>query len=67
MNQTRTISVLFFHKFFFSIPFFIFLLSISLLIKSVDIKDQDPNIEYDGSVYNDITLITLDAIYRTLL
>ncbi len=67
MNQTRAIYVLSFHKFFFSIPFFIFLLSISLLIKSVDIKDQDPNIEYDGSVYIDTALITLDAIYRTLL
>ena len=67
MKNTRHIYVLSIHKFMFSIPFFIFLLSISLLIKAVDIKGQDPYREYEGSVYIDTALITLDAIYRTLL
>ena len=67
LKSARHAYILSYHKFFFSIPFFIFLLSISLLVKSVDIKDQDPNKEYDGSVYIDTALITLDAIYRTLL
>ena len=49
-----------------AIPFFIFLLSISLLVKAVNIKGQDPR-EYEGSIYIDIALIILDAIYRTIL
>ena len=42
-------------------------MSISLLIKAIDIKGQDPYREYEDSVYIDTALITLDAIYRTLL
>lgn len=67
MKRTRHIYVLTIHRFLFSIPFFIFLLSISLLIKAIDIKGQDPYREYESSVYIDTALITLDAIYRTLL
>ena len=67
MKSTRHVYILSIHKFLFSIPFFIFLLSISLLVKAVDVKGQDPYIEYESSVYIDTALITLDAIYRTLL
>jgi hypothetical protein len=67
MKSTRHVYILSIHKFLFSIPFFIFLLSISFLIKAVDVKGQDPYIEYESSVYIDTSLITLDAIYRTLL
>ena len=67
MKKTRHIYVLSIHKFMLAIPFFIFLLSISLLIKAVDIKGQDPYREYEGSVYIDTALTTLDAIYRTIL
>lgn len=67
MKKTRHIYVLSIHKFMFAIPLFIFLLSISLLVKAVDIKGQDPYREYEGSVYIDTALITLDAIYRTIL
>ena len=66
-KRTRHIYVLSFHKFLYSIPFFIGLLSLSLLIKAIDIKGQDPYREYENSVYIDTALITLDAIYRTLL
>ena len=67
MKSTRHIYVLSIHKFLLSLPFFIFLLSISLLVKAVDIKGQDPYREYESSVYIDTALITLDAIYRTIL
>ena len=67
MKKTRHIYVLSIHKFMLAIPFFIFLLSISLLIKAVDIKGQDPYRENEGSVYIDTALTTLDAIYRTIL
>ena len=67
MKSTGRVYILSIHKFLFSIPFFIFLLSISFLIKAVDVKGQDPYIEYECSVYIDISLITLDAVYRTLL
>ena len=67
MKSTRHIYVLSIHKFLLSLPFFIFLLSISLLIKAIDVKGQDPYTEYESSVYIDTALITLDAIYRTIL
>jgi hypothetical protein len=67
MTKTRHIYILSIHKILYSIPFFLLLLSISLLIKAIDIKGQDPYREYEDSVYIDTALITLDAIYRTLL
>ena len=67
MKTTARVNILSIHKIFYILPFFICLLSIALLIKSVDIKGQDPNKEYDGSVYIDTALITLGAIFRTLL
>ena len=67
MKRTRHIYVLLYHKMLYSIPIFMFLLSISLLIKSIDIKGQSPYQEVESSVYIDTALITLDALYRTLL
>ena len=67
MKSTRHVYVLSIHKILFSIPFFMFLLSICLLTKAIDIRGKDPNIDDESSVYIDTALITLDAIYRTLL
>ena len=67
MKRTRHIYVLLIHKILYSIPFFMFLLSISLLMKSIDIRGRSPYQEDESSVYIDTALITLDAIYRTLL
>ena len=67
LMQVRFIYILSIHKFLFSIPFFITLVSLALVVKAIDIRGQDPYREYDGSVYIDTALITLNAIFRTLL
>ena len=41
--------------------------SITLIVKAVDIRGRDPNIEYEDSIYVDTALITLSAIYKTIL
>ena len=67
LKNVRHIYILSIHKILYSIPFFMFLLSLSLLIKSIDIKGQSPYQDDESSIYIDTALITLDAIYRTLL
>ena len=67
MKNIRHIYILSIHKVLYSIPFLMLLLSIALLIKSIDIKGQSPYQEDESSIYIDTALITLDAIYRTLL
>ena len=67
MMRTRHIYVLHLHKYLFGIPFFMIIVSITFITKAVDIRGQDPYREYEGSVYIDTALITVNAIYRTLL
>ena len=67
LNKTRHIYILPLHRYLFGIPFLMNIVSITLIIKSVDIKGQDPYREYESSVYIDTALITINAIYRTLL
>ena len=55
------------HKFLFTVPIFLSLYSIALIVKSIDIRGQDPNVNYEESIYVDTALITLSAIYKTLL
>ena len=54
-------------KFLYTIPFFIFLLAIALIVKAMDIRGKDPNREYEDSIYIDTALITLSAIFKTIL
>ena len=55
------------HSFLITIPLFLFLLSIALVIKSIDIKGKDPNKQYEDSIFVDTALITLSAIYKSIL
>ncbi len=66
MRMTRRAYILSIHRFLYAIPFFINLLSIILFIKAIDIHGHDPYRELD-SIYIDTSLITLNAIYRSLL
>ena len=67
MKATRRAYILSIHRFLYTIPFFINLLSVLFFIKSIDVRGQDPYKEFDDSVYIDTALITLNAIYRALL
>ena len=67
MKSLARVNVLYIHKFLYTIPYFISLLSIVLIVKAVDVKGRDPNIEYDDSIYVDTALITLSAIYKSIL
>ena len=67
MKSVARVNILSLHKFLYTIPFFIFLLSIALIVKAIDIRGKDPNREYEDSIYVDTALITLSAIYKTVL
>jgi hypothetical protein len=67
MKATRRAYILSIHRFLYTIPFFISLLSIFFFIKSIDVRGQDPYKELDDSVYIDTALVLLYAIYRALL
>ena len=55
------------HGFLFTVPIFLFLYSVALIVKSIDIRGKDPNKNYEDSIYVDTALITLSAIYKTIL
>jgi hypothetical protein len=55
------------HRFLYTVPIFLSLYSIALIVKAIDIRGQDPNISYEESIYVDTALITLSSIYKTLL
>lgn len=67
LKLSRASNILTIHKFLGSLPFFIILSGISLLFKAINIQGKDPNRDYDDGVYVDTALITLNAIYRTLM
>ena len=67
MKKIRHAYILPFHKFFNALPFFVNLIGIALIIKALDIRGKNPYQDYDSSVYIDTAVITLNAIYRTLL
>ena len=60
-------NVLLIHSFLFAVPLLLFILSIPLVIKAVNIRGKDPNKSYDDSIFVDTALITLSAIYKSLL
>lgn len=67
MKSLARINILYLHRFLYLIPFFMTFVSITLIVKAVDIRGRDPNIEYEDSIYVDTALITLSAIYKTIL
>ena len=67
MKSTMEVNILPSHKMIQFIPLFLFITTISLIIKSIDIQGQDPNEESEGSIYIDTALITMGAIFKTLL
>ena len=67
MKSLAGINILPIHKFLFLIPFFAFFLSITLLVKAINIRGKDPNREYDDSIYVDTAMITISAIYKSIL
>jgi len=67
MKSLARINILALHKFLYTIPFLMTFVSITLIVKAVDIRGRDPNIEYEDSIYVDTALITLSAIYKTIL
>ena len=67
MRTLARVNILYIHRFLYIIPLFITFLSIAFIVKSVDIKGKDPNREYDDSIYVDTALITLSALYKTIL
>lgn len=67
MKSLARINVTQLQKLLCTIPFFIFLLSIILIVKAMDIKGTDPNRYYEESIYVDTALITFSAIYKTFL
>jgi len=67
MKSFARVNILNIQKFLYTIPFFIFLLSIALIVKAIDIRGKDPNREYEDSIYVDTALITLSAIYKSIL
>ena len=68
--KTKTVpadNILNLHRFLYTIPIFLFLYSIALIVKAIDIRGKDPNKSYEESIYVDTALITLSAIYKTIL
>ena len=67
LKKIRHAYILPFHKFFNALPFFIILIGFAFVIKAFEIRGKNPYEDYDSSVYIDTAVITLNAIYRTLL
>ena len=66
-NSLPQVHILTVQKALICIPISIILLSFVFFIKSVDIKGADPNKEYINSIYVDTALVTMEALFRTLL
>ena len=66
-NSLPQVHILTIQKALICIPISIILLSFVFFIKSVDIKGADPNKEYINSIYVDTALVTMEALFRTLL
>ena len=66
-NSIPQVHILTIQKALICIPISIILLSFVFFIKSVDIKGADPNKEYINSIYVDTALVTMEALFRTLL
>ena len=60
-------NILYLHRFLYTVPIFLFLYSVALIVKAIDIRGKDPNKNYEESIYVDTALITLSAIYKTIL
>ena len=67
IKSMTNVNILTIQRFLGCIPYLIFLLSISFIIKSADIRGEDPNKIYEDSIYIDTALVTMEAIFRTLL
>lgn len=67
MKSVARVDLLRIQRALYTIPIFIFLLAIALIVKAIDIRGQDPYRNYDDSIYINTALITLSAIYRTAL
>ena len=60
-------NILPFQKMFSCLPILCTILSILFIIKSVLIRGEDPNRESQNTVYVDVVLVVMEAVFRTFL
>ena len=67
MRMITQINKMRIQDFLYTVPIFLFLYSVTLIVKAIDVRGKDPNKSYEDSIYVDTALITLSAIFKTIL